>query len=155
MEKRRRKSKGTRRGGPWAAEARRRQRAWIIVGSVAAGLMVVSVLATARQAGAAHPEPRAEEHRSHVVSPGRYAQYPRVARTYQMAAAVPEVLDGLYCYCHCSDHSGHYSLLDCFASDHAARCDVCMSEATIAYEMHNNGASLKKIRTEIDRTYGT
>ena len=72
-----------------------------------------------------------------------------------MTAAVPHVIDGLYCYCHCSEHSSHYSLLECFQTDHAARCDICMSEATIAYEMSQDGASLSDIRDEADRTFGS
>ena len=64
-------------------------------------------------------------------------------------------LDGVYCYCDCAQHSGHYSLLDCFVSDHAARCDICMSEAVIAYRMSMNGATLNAIRAEVDKTYGS
>ncbi len=91
----------------------------------------------------------------HVVGAARYASYPRIARVYGQAAEVPQVLDGLYCYCRCAEHSGHYSLLDCFHDDHAARCDICLSEAAMAHQLHQDGKSLDQIRSAIDNMYGT
>ena len=102
-----------------------------------------------------HPEPRADAHERHVVAGAQYASYPRVAEIYNRVAEVPQVIDGIYCYCACSEHSGHYSLLDCYKDAHAARCDVCLSEADMAYEMHKDGKSLDAIRTAIDRLYET
>jgi len=102
-----------------------------------------------------HPTPRAASEQPELMSTARYAQYPRVAETYKMARAARATLDGVYCYCNCAQHSGHYSLLECFASDHAARCDICMSEAVIAYRMSRNGAALAALRAEVDKTYGT
>lgn len=105
--------------------------------------------------GTDHPEPRDHVDHTHVAPAARYAAYPRVAQIYARVAEVPHVVDGIYCYCACSDHSGHYSLLDCFRDDHAARCDVCLSEADMAYRMHREGRSLDEIRTAIDRLYET
>ena len=102
-----------------------------------------------------HPEPRADAHHEHVVAGAQYAAYPRVAEVYELVAEIPHVIDGIYCYCACSEHSGHYSLLDCYKDSHAARCDVCLSEADMAYEMHQDGKSLAEIRTAIDRLYET
>lgn len=142
--------------GPLAAARRRQKRAWMVAGlSIAALAVATVVVVRADRIHSHHPTPRAVSQQPQVVHPAQYAQYPRVAQSYEMAAAVPMILDGLYCYCNCAEHSGHHSLLDCFASDHAARCDVCMSEAMIAYEMSRNGASLDDIRAEVDRTYGT
>ena len=138
-----------------AQAKQRRQRVMILLGSAAAGLLALAALASVQQGGERHPAPRIAQEQPPVMPAARYAQYPRVADTYRMAAVVPEVLDGLYCYCQCSQHSGHYSLLDCFASDHAARCDICMSEGSMGYQMSQNGASLDEIRAEIDRTFGT
>ncbi len=134
--------------------SRSRHPVWILGTSVGAAVLVLAVWSQVGRSDVLHPAPRQTEIASHVMPDARYADYPRVRQAYQMAAAVPAILDGLYCYCHCSEHSGHYSLLDCFASDHAARCDVCMSEAVIAHEMTRAGASLKAIRAEVDRTYG-
>ena len=131
-----------------------RHPAWILAASAGAAFLVLAVISQVARAGALHPTPRVVEIASDVVPAARYAGQPRARQAYRMAAAVPRVLDGLYCYCHCSQHSGHYSLLDCFASDHAAGCDVCMSEAEIAHERTREGASLRAIRAEVDRTYG-
>ena len=137
--------------------ARRRQRrAWMVAGFSVAAFVIVSA-AVSRTSGPLdhHPTPRAASARPRMVPATRYADYPRVQEAYRMAAQVPDELDGIFCYCDCARHSGHYSLLDCFTSDHAAGCDVCMAEATIAYKMSRKGATLDQIRAEIDHTYGT
>jgi len=151
MAKRARRSEG-----PFARARRRRQRAWIVAGlSVAAFVIVSATVVRGSGQRSHHPTPRAVSEQPDVVPSSRYTQYPRVAETYKMAYEARATLDGLYCYCNCAQHSGHYSLLECFDSDHAARCDVCMSEAVIAYQMSQNGASLDAIRAEVDKTYGT
>jgi len=122
-------------------------------GFVAAGLLGVAIYAGITSPGH-HPAPRAAEHHPHLVESARYDGYPRAERAYAWAASIPGVLDGLYCHCQCKEHSGHYSLLDCFASDHGAGCDVCMTEVEVAYEMTRQGASLADIRAAVDRTYG-
>lgn len=138
------------------AAARRRKGVGIVGGFVVAGLLAVALMARyAAPAQGHHPDVRPVTEQPDVVPAARYAEYPRVARSYEMAAAIPHVLDGIYCHCDCSQHSGHHSLLDCFRDDHAARCDVCMSEAVIAYEMTQEGADLDEIRAAVDETYGT
>lgn len=137
--------------------ARRRQRrAWMVAGFSVAAFVVVSA-AIRRTSGPLdhHPTPRLTREQPRIVPAARYADYPRVQEAYRMAAEVPDKLDGVYCYCNCAQHSGHYSLLDCFTNDHAAGCDVCMSEGTITYRMSQKGASLDQIRAEIDHTFGT
>lgn len=43
------------------------------------------------------------------------------ARTaYEIARTIPEVLDGLYCYCRCRENFGHKNLLSCYVDNHAA-----------------------------------
>ena len=143
-------------GGPRGAREAGRRTLRYGAGGLALLLLLAGLSLTTRSGSAPHPEPRAGlDHASHVVPAARYDAYPRVAQTYEMVAAVPMIVDGVYCYCNCAEHSGHYSLLDCFASDHAARCDVCLSEATIAYRMSTDGADLRAIRAEIDRRFGS
>lgn len=123
---------------------------------VVAMIVLVGVLglATARQASAAHhPTPRTGLTVADVEVAERYAAYPRIAEVYTMAAQIPQVLDGLYCYCDCSRHSGHRSLLTCFQDDHGAACDVCLTEAALAYRMTQDGKSLKEIRKAVDGLY--
>ena len=104
--------------------------------------------------GGHHPDPRPEITGGTVVPASRYASYARVGAVYAQAAEVAAVLDGLHCYCDCSRHSGHRSLLTCFETDHAAACDVCLTEAAIAYRMTKDGRSLDEIRDAIDELYG-
>jgi hypothetical protein len=123
---------------------------------VVMGLAVVAMvlgLAALRTANAHHPAPRAGLTPADVESPARYAAYPRIAEVYQMAAEIPAVLDGLYCHCDCSKHSNHRSLLTCFQDDHGAACDVCLTEAALAWRMTKDGKSLKQIRKAVDGLY--
>lgn len=43
-----------------------------------------------------------------------------VARAYQVAREIPQVLDQLYCHCQCIENSGHLSNLSCFIDRHGA-----------------------------------
>ncbi|HSJ09851.1 MAG TPA: CYCXC family (seleno)protein [Longimicrobiales bacterium] len=116
-------------------------------------IVLVLGLAATRKANAHHPEPRVGLTAQHVESHEHYADYPRVAEVYEMVAQIPEVIDGLYCHCDCSKHSGHRSLLTCFQDDHGAACDVCLTEAALAFRMTREGSSLAAIRKEIDALY--
>jgi hypothetical protein len=122
--------------------------------AVMAILVVGLGLVATRSANAAdHPDPRAGLTAADVDSPEKYAAYPRVREIYTMAAQIPQVLDGLYCHCDCSKHSNHRSLLTCFQDDHGAACDVCLTEAALAYDMTRQGKSLKEIRRAVDGLY--
>lgn len=142
-----------RKGGTSAPPTTPKQPYWILAVCIGAALLGVGLYAEWTDIGP-HPQPRADAHAAQVVPAERYASYNRAEDAYTKAAAIPEVLDGLYCYCLCSQHSGHYSLLDCFLGDHGAACDICMNEAALAYSMVQQGASLEEIRGEIDQLYG-
>ncbi|MCL6480851.1 MAG: PCYCGC domain-containing protein [Firmicutes bacterium] len=63
-------------------------------------------------AASARPYPR-------ILPAEQFRAYPAAARAYRVAAAMPDVLAQLPCYCWCVKF-GHGSLLDCFASPHGA-----------------------------------
>jgi hypothetical protein len=139
------------RSGGKGTPGRSRTPLWIMSGSVLAALLIVGVVGqTGRQQDDHHPMPRMDAHEAHVMPAARYAE-----QGYAMAAEIPAVLDGIYCYCLCHDTFGHYSLLDCFMGDHGANCDVCINEAEIAYQMTQRGESLDQIRVAIDGRYRT
>jgi hypothetical protein len=122
---------------------------------VALGILVLSVgLMATRSANGHHPAPRQGLTAADVVPAERYAAYPRIAEVYHMVAQIPEVIDGIYCHCDCSIHSDHRSLLTCFQDDHGAACDVCLTEAALAFRMVGEGRSLKEIRKAVDKLYG-
>lgn len=76
--------------------------------------------------------------------------YPSVESAYAVATEIPGVLAQQPCYCHC-DRMGHRSLLDCYASQHAAGCGVCLMEALFARQMTDKGQDPTAIRQEIIR----
>ena len=78
----------------------------------------------------------------------------KTAYTYQIAKEIPEVLDNIYCYCHCQKHAGHKSLLSCYTDKHAAFCDVCQNEAIMAYELYKEGKDIKTIKKMVDEEFG-
>ncbi len=73
------------------------------------------------------------------------------SEAYRIAAAIPEVLAQQPCYCRCSRRLGHKSLLDCYASDHGVKCEICLKEALFAGRMTESGKSPKEIREAIIR----
>jgi hypothetical protein len=71
-----------------------------------------------------------------------------VVAAYGAANEIPEVLAQQPCYCYCK-RRGHRSLLDCFATQHAADCDICVRESIFAQQEHKLGKSAEQIRAEI------
>jgi hypothetical protein len=71
-----------------------------------------------------------------------------IREAYQVAKEIPEVLAQQPCYCYC-ERKGHRGLLDCFKTEHAASCDICIKEALLAGQMHRHGKSTEEIRTAI------
>lgn len=72
------------------------------------------------------------------VLPASMFSNPRVREAYRIAAQIPATLNRLYCWCGCIER-GMRSNLECFESEHAAQCDVCLAGAEVAWEMHQKG----------------
>jgi hypothetical protein len=53
-----------------------------------------------------------------TLSPARFSG--KVRRAYEIARAMPEVLDRLYCYCRCKENFAHENLLSCYVDTHAS-----------------------------------
>lgn len=79
-----------------------------------------------------------------------FSRDPAVEHAYTVAEEMPGVLAQMPCYCHCN-RIGHRSLLDCYASTHAAGCDVCLMEALFSGRMTTEGQNPATIRREIIR----
>ena len=73
---------------------------------------------------------------------------PAIRAAYQVAKDIPEVLVQQPCYCYC-ERQGHRGLLDCFRTEHAATCNICVKEALLASELHRQGKSAEEIRAAI------
>lgn len=78
----------------------------------------------------------------------------RVRNAYRLAAEMPETLNQLYCWCGCIER-GMRSNLECFETDHAAHCDVCMAGAEIAAEMRERGITdPARVQQVLDARFG-
>lgn len=89
---------------------------------------------------------------NNVLDPMGFAD-PRVRLAYDAAKKYAHVLEEIYCYCHCKKNIGHRALVECFETDHASDCDVCMNEAMIAARMTQDGKTPKEIQKAIDGYY--
>jgi len=92
---------------------------------------------------------------SFVLDPARFADS-RQREAYAAARQIPAVLNQLYCWCGCKENPAthHRSLLQCYESDHASQCDICMGEAMIARSLVEQGVTdLRRIQDQIDATF--
>jgi hypothetical protein len=80
-----------------------------------------SVPAFYQSAAAAQPFPK-------ILSSALFKVDATPPRAYEIALKSPDLFAQLPCYCWCSRDEGHRSLLDCYASRHAATCDICMKK---------------------------
>jgi uncharacterized protein with PCYCGC motif len=100
-----------------------------------------------------HPDPRPGVTAEHVL-PADHFKDPKVAKNYDLAREIPEVLDGLYCHCDCSKSMHHRSLLSCFESEQPSGCGTCQEEMKLAYRLHKDGKTLDDIRKAVDDRWG-
>ena len=87
-----------------------------------------------------------------TLSPELFTGNKRLA--YQAAKDIPQILAQLPCYCHCDRGQGHKSLHSCFESEHGENCGICIGEALMAYNLHQNRVSVSEIRKQIIDAYG-
>ncbi len=81
-----------------------------------------------------------------TLSPSEFSD-PSIARGYEIAQRIPEVLVQQPSYCRMLRH--HHSLLACFVTTDAARCQGCLQEAYLADRMTLAGKSPEQIRNSI------
>jgi hypothetical protein len=103
-----------------------------------------------------HPKPRAGITSARVLKAAQLTDVePEVIKIFDMVREIPQVADGLYCYCGCDEMPEHYSLLSCYEGDGMAQgCMICQGEGRMAYELHKKGKTLDEIRDAIDRNFG-
>ncbi len=90
-----------------------------------------------------------------ILSPDIFASKPYIARTYEIANEIPQVLDKLFCYCYCSMNPKfkHKSLLTCYTDNHASMCGTCMSEAVVAMKMTQANKTPSEIAEVFKKKY--
>lgn len=103
-----------------------------------------------------HPEPRAGIDDAGVLSAEslRADGYgDDVVEVFDMVRQIPELADGLACYCGCM-LLGNRSLLTCYHEGGMARgCAICQGEGRLAYGRWKEGQSLAQIRRAIDARF--
>ena len=85
-----------------------------------------------------------------TLSPAQFND-PVVKNAYAAAARIKKTLYQQPCYCHCDRSVGHGSLLDCYVSQHASGCDICIRETFYASEQQRKGKTAAQIRAGIIR----
>jgi len=86
-----------------------------------------------------------------------------VRQAYQFAAANPDLLKYVPCYCGCDD-IGHTSNYACYISgvdangsitydSHALGCSICVDITQDVMRLYKQGKPLPEIKTYIDQTY--
>src|SRR6266446_321074 len=83
---------------------------WMVAGAAAVALAGV-VFLTRPASGSTHPTPRPGITAGKVLPDFAIPKNPGAVDAYAAARRAAETLDGVYCHCDCSKHSGHRSLL--------------------------------------------
>jgi len=87
-----------------------------------------------------------------------------VQTAYRFAAANPDVMKEIFCYCGC-DSLGHTSNYDCYVSNaskggnitfeqHGLNCSTCIDITQDVMSMLRDGKSTAEAKAYIDETYG-
>jgi hypothetical protein len=96
--------------------------------------------------------------------PAEVQAAPASVRTaYQFAAANPDVMQHIPCYCGCGG-IGHESNYDCYVADvaadgtvrfdgHALGCSICVDITQDAMRLLREGKPVPEIRLYVDATY--
>jgi hypothetical protein len=101
-----------------------------------------------------HPSPRVDVDASRVI-PAKNLGNPAVESLFDKIREIPEIADGVFCYCGCSVMPGHYSLLSCYEPGGAGQwCEICQGEGALVYRRYKEGQSLEQIRRAIDARFG-
>lgn len=77
---------------------------------------------------------------SQVLEPAAFTGA-RIRQAYTIARAIPQALNHLYCWCQCQETLGMRSLLECYESEHATQCEICLGEAELAWRLTQQGTT--------------
>ncbi len=104
----------------------------------------------------AHPDPRPGIDGSDVLPAEAVSAFGEdVVTIYDMVREIPEIADGIECYCGCAAMPNYRSLLTCYHQGGMAMgCRICQGEAKLAYGRAKEGQSLERIRRAIDARFG-
>jgi hypothetical protein len=111
-------------------------------------------LVSSRYGPGKHPTPRPGITAARILTANQLHDK-KAAPVFALVREIPEVVDGIHCYCGCASEKSFYSLLSCFESDGMAQhCHICQGEARLVHKLHASGRSLNSIRNSVDAAYG-
>ena len=133
----------------------------LIIAGAALGFVVTAVVISFNRPSPVSSKapviaPTGRSDASAVLDPASFSD-DQQRHAYMAAREIPAVLNQLYCWCHCRESTifHHRSLLECFESDHASQCGICMGEATLAYDRVKHGVTdVRQIQDAIDGQFG-
>jgi hypothetical protein len=100
-----------------------------------------------------HPDPRPDIDGSKVLT-GEQLTNPGALPVYDMIRQIPQIADGIRCYCGCADLPGYYSLLTCYEEGGMAQyCEICQGQGRLVFGRHQEGQTLERIRRAIDARF--
>lgn len=103
-----------------------------------------------------HPEPRPDVDGSTVLAAEDLVGTPHVIDLFDGVRQIPQIVDGIRCYCGCADLPRTRSLLSCYEEGGAARyCAICQGEGRLAVRRSREGQSLDEIRRAVDARFGS
>jgi len=134
--------------------------AWLIAGISVLALAAVVTTTVGRKGRPTDGHapvvvPTGRSDASLVLDPARFADS-RQREAYAAARQIPAVLNQLYCWCGCKENPAtrHRALLECYETEHASQCDICMGEAMIARSLVEQGVSdVRRIQDQIDVSF--
>lgn len=105
--------------------------------------------------GGPHPTPRSGVSAARIATNTQLKERLKAVPAFEQAREIPAILDGIRCQCGCTDGKAYYSLLSCFETPDmmAAECEVCQSQARLAFRLNKAGKSLDEIRRGIDAKF--
>jgi len=109
----------------------------------------------ARRRQSAHPDPRPGIDARDVLTHEQLQGYgDDVIGVFDMVREMPQIADGIHCYCGCAGRPGNRSLLTCYGPVGMARdCEICQGEGRLAYHRWKEGQTLDQIRHAIDARF--
>lgn len=126
-----------------------------VLAAAAAGAIPLARVAFAHARQEGHPEPRPGIDARGVMRADQLAGYGAgVIAVFNLVREMPQIADGIRCYCGCASREGMRSLLTCFSEAGMARdCEICQGEARLAHRRWREGQTLPQIRRAIDARY--
>jgi hypothetical protein len=127
-------------------------------------LVLFALLAAALPACSTAPDSAGLHMMAMDQLPSDVQSAPASVRTaYQFAAANPDVMEDIPCYCGCGS-IGHTSNYSCYVShadqngvitfdNHALGCSICVDITLDAMRLLKEGKSVPEIRAYVDATY--